>query len=403
MHVRGLAIGLIVGFAATAAHAAGPASSRATTTPATTTAVGHPSFAADGLTLTAAAADVWDQGPLSIVQLRGPVRVTLGPAKLAADAAVVWLRPALPDGSRPVDVVLVGHAEVTVGTTTEYHDRYWVPAVVSGPIKLTPPPTGRSDENTPTYQAAAALLREQRPAATRAATVPVAPPSDVVALPPVVGAAAAAPPLEGRALQVDRGDLQSARTADGDLALVGSGGVGVHYRDAKQNLIEFTATNMVLFTDLKRSADATAGGSATDHVTAGYFEGDVQVFLTPAGGNKNELRVRAARIYYEFATDRAVMDDVLLHTVDARKGVPVFMRAAAVRQLSQGEYRAEGVVAQHQRVRHADVRPVGRPRLRPHRGQRRPAAGRAGHLLGRQRDAGRVRPAGAVLPAAGGP
>ncbi len=38
--------------------------------------------------------------------------------------------------------------------------------------------------------------------------------------------------------------------------------------------------------------------------------------------------MRAERVYYEFATDRAVLTDVVFHTVDASKGVPVFMRAA---------------------------------------------------------------------------
>ena len=80
-----------------------------------------------------------------------------------------------------------------------------------------------------------------------------------------------------------------------------------------------------------------------DHVTAGYFEGDVRVFVTPASASKNELRLRADRIYYEFATDRAVMDNVLLHTTDVRKGVPIFIRAEAIRQLSQGEYNMTGV------------------------------------------------------------
>jgi len=44
--------------------------------------------------------------------------------------------------------------------------------------------------------------------------------------------------------------------------------------------------------------------------------------------------MRAQRVYYEFDTDRAVMTDVLFHTVDLKKQIPLFMRASKLRQLS---------------------------------------------------------------------
>ena len=372
VRVRGSAIALLAAVPVVAAAAApptpssGPVATAPTTTAATTeaatrpaaaaagrpatAAVGQPPFQAGGLTMTAATARVWDQGSLSVVELRGPVRIELGAAKLTADDAVVWLRPPRADGTRPVDVVLVGHAESTVDRVTVSRDRYWVPAVVTGPIRLVGRRVAGPDERSATYRAAVALLAEQRPAAARAATAPVAaasaPPSDTVPLPTAVPPAAGIPPVAVRVLQFDRTNLHEERTADGNLALVGTGGVGVNYRDAQGNLLEFTGDSMVLFTDLKRAADAGGGGDKADaasHVTSGYFEGDVRVFTTPAGGTRNELRMRAERVYYEFATDRAVMDDVVFHTVDARKSIPIFIRATSIRQLSQGEFRAENV------------------------------------------------------------
>ena len=352
MRVHGTAIVLLALLLAVPTRAAGPAT---TTTTTAAKIVGQPPFRADGLTLTAAGADVWDQGSLSVVQLTGPVRIDLGPAAvLGADAAVVWLRPKRADGVQPVDLVLVGHATVQIDKITYSYDRYWVPAEVTGTVRLVGPRTARVSDASATYRAASALLREQRPsaaAATRvaaAAATTTAPASDVVPLPEPAAAPARSPKAVS-GLDVGRTDLQQERTADGDLALVGTGGVRVSYRhrdprEAKDTLLEFTADSMVLFTDLKQTRDANqGGGSATDHVTAGYFEGDVRVFTTPGNAGRNELRVRAERVYYEFATDRAVMDDVVFHTVDARKGVPIFIRAAAVRQLSQGEFKADDV------------------------------------------------------------
>ena len=370
MHVRGIAIALLAVCPWVAA--AGPTTAEPTTTvaaatsptptaasrPATTAvAVGHPPFPADAMTLTAASARVWDQGSLNVAELSGPVRIDLGTAQLTADSAVVWLRPAAPGGGRPVDLVLLGHVSVTLDKITYSYDRYWVPAIVTGRIRLVGPLTALSDERSATYRAAVALLREQRPAATMATTtaaaatgpaVPTttaapAPPPDVVPLPPVGPGSGTALPV--RLLQADFQTFDRERTADGDLAYVCNGDCSVHYRDVKGNLLEFLAADMVLFTDVKDTRDATGGGrdAVGEHVVAGYFEGDVRVFTTPVGGNRNELRMRAQRVYYEFATDRAVMDDVVFHTTDARKGVPVFMRASAVRQLSQGEYKAEGV------------------------------------------------------------
>ncbi len=379
MRVRGPAIALLA-LAPISAVAAGPVTTTVPTTvpttapalvPATATVAGHPPFAAGAMTMTAATARVWDQGSLSVAELHGPVRIELGTATLTADDAVVFLKPAGAGGRRPVDVVLLGHVELAQAGIVFSYDRYWVPAEVTGAIRLVGQRSAEDDHGSATYRAAAALLREQRPAAVRFATTaaaaaaattgpttgrtagPGAAASGPVPLPPVVPAAAASPPppLPVRLLNFSAKALHRERAADGTLALVCTGGVSFNYLDAKQNLLEFSAENMVLFTDLKSARDATGGsggggdvaGSETDHVTSGYFEGDVRVFTTPANGSRNELRMRAGRCYYEFATDRAVLSDVVFHTVDARKGVPVFMRAAAVRQLSQGEFKADGV------------------------------------------------------------
>jgi hypothetical protein len=154
------------------------------------------------------------------------------------------------------------------------------------------------------------------------------------------------PALPSRFVQFD-GDFDRTITPDGDIAAVCRNGVNLRYRDAKGNLLEFVAHDMVLFTNLKQAKGAGAGEDARqfieDHVEAAYFEGDVQVYATPNGGKTNELRMRAERVYYELDTDRAIMTDVLFHTVDIQKQIPIFIRAAKMRQLSQGEFDIQGL------------------------------------------------------------
>ncbi len=329
----------------------------ATTMPATTqAAVGNPPFPADVLTLSAASTNVWNRGSLSVAELHGAAKIDLGTASLLADDAVVFIRPVAGDGKRPADIVLLGHVQVTQGRITFNYDRYWVPAIISGPIRLLGPRVAKADDDSEAYRAATALLREQRPATTTATapatttaatgpatTMATTLPADVVPMPPTTAPSAGPLPVKVLEPTFKAFDLQ--RTADGDIAYVCSGGVTLRYRDAKQDLMEFSAASMVLFTDLKDTRGAAGGGkdATFDHVTSGYFEGDVRVFMTPASASKNELRMRAERVYYEFATDRAVLTDVILHTVDSKKGIPVFMKAATVRQLSQGEFKADHV------------------------------------------------------------
>ena len=145
--------------------------------------------------------------------------------------------------------------------------------------------------------------------------------------------------------QVDRFDLT--RASDGHLAAVLTGHVLLQYRDEKQNLLEFSSTSAVLFTDLNDTHALTHGGDLknfiAEHVQAAYFENDVQVYSTPGLANHNELQMRAERVYYEFATDRAILTDVVLHTLDLKRQMPIFIRATSFGSCHRAEYKTEGM------------------------------------------------------------
>ncbi len=345
------------------------------------------------LTAGAAGARVWTDGRFNVVELTGPGASVVvdqpetGRATLSADAIVVWIspEPGGPADARQVEVALLGHARISQDGRDRTQGELWVPTTpVHGSVTLVGERANGPDTDSQTYARAVALRRAEMPVPsttatapaattttttpttattteTAAATVPSVPlrqrpavPGGVVELPPAVPADAPKQgPLPGRSVSVDRADFDRTYAADGTLAAVLSGGVTVRYRDEKRDLTEFVAQQAVLFTDLK-DADLKALGGAggtggaggrnpvMDHVVSAYFEGDVRVYVTPAAASRNELRLRAARVYYEFATDRAVLTEVVLHTVDAQKGIPIFIRADALRQKSQTEFSADG-------------------------------------------------------------
>jgi hypothetical protein len=335
---------------------------------------------ADSLLIKCARAQLWDQDKISVAELTGPVNLELDHTKMSADNAVVWIgpNPGGPVNSHRVQISLIGRAQLQQAGVLRLDRRLFVTAVVSGDLKLIGERASGADESSPLYQDAAAV-REGKPSTTNPATLPTITPAPVEPalggispLPPLVPSTApttepistvpwptvtppvlpttqpiGGAPVTGPRLMEFDGDYERTVTPDGTIAAVCTNGVSLRYRDQQQNLLEFTARSMVLFTNLKQFKGAGEGENArqfiADHIVSAYFEGDVQVYMTPLNGMRNELRMRAERVYYEFDTDRAFMTDVLFHTVDLKKGVPMFMRAQKLRQLSSGEFKMENV------------------------------------------------------------
>ncbi len=69
-------------------------------------------------------------------------------------------------------------------------------------------------------------------------------------------------------------------------------------------------------------------------VEAAYLEGDVQLSQGPN-------TIRAARLYYDFLEDRALILDAVVRTMLEQRGVPLYIRAAEIRQLSVSEFSAD--------------------------------------------------------------
>ncbi len=297
--------------------------------------------AADSITMKSARAQCWDQSDASVVELTGSVHISLETAKMSSDNAVVWImpNPGGPADSHKVQIALIGQGLLQQDGVLRMDRRLLVNAVVTGNIQLIGDRATGADESSPLYNDAAALRAgtptttpyvpisapsatvapirppqippgaivplEGLPGTTQAVTGPTSNPSvgssqspwfRVASIPaPAMPPAKTTAAVPGRVLQFD-GDYQRVITSDGTLAAVVTNGITLSYRDPQQNLMEFVARNMVLFTNLK-DLKGISGGQDTrhfiaDHIVSAYFEGDVQVFVTPASTTTNDLRMR---------------------------------------------------------------------------------------------------------------
>ncbi len=348
--VRFAAIRVTCVAGAVAAVAAFCTPSRAQTPPTSDTFIIH-----------AASAATWGQAGTAIIQLQGPVNIQLDQATLSADGAVIWLRPieGAVVGRQRADIALLGHARIRQGDVQRSGKELMISAEVRGSVALTAEHRLALDQSSSAeYRQALALARGSggtgnEPSDNTRPEIAPAPP----ALPPVKprhpGQIAPTPPrAEGPAaspqsppLTIRFKSLETTKTAEGKVAVILSGGVLLLQERPNHDFIELQAERAVLFTTLNSLSDAGRDRGeikqVQDAVTAAYLEGDVRISYTSgdaalSGGQ----RLEANRVYYEFATDRAILTDAVVHSVEPTHQIPIILRATKIRQLALGEYDA---------------------------------------------------------------
>jgi len=69
-------------------------------------------------------------------------------------------------------------------------------------------------------------------------------------------------------------------------------------------------------------------------VAGAYLQGDVVL-------TRGERLIRASELYYDFENDRALILDAVMRAMAPERNIPIYVRAAKVRQLSRTEYTAQ--------------------------------------------------------------
>ncbi len=194
----------------------------------------------------------------------------------------------------------------------------------------TPPPAPVEPvEVTPAIRPQPAKVAELTPA-TQAAE-DVAPPAGEQEPPPVP-----TKPVEFRADQVTMQTLD-----DGRRVAIAQGNVYLSQGDPDSDLFhELRAQAAVVFFEQDSNADKDSYSRASikpgrlkatgETITGVYLEGDVVIA-------RGERSFRGEAAYYDFKTDRAVIDDPVLRTIQESRQVPIYIRAREARMLSARE------------------------------------------------------------------
>ncbi|HMB94725.1 MAG TPA: hypothetical protein VKK61_01665, partial [Tepidisphaeraceae bacterium] len=306
----------------------------------------------DYLTINADRASTWTDGPTNVVQLQGPVTIQTDRAKLTADRAVIWLTP-VPNSvldEQTAEIALIGNASVEQPQVTRSGDSLYVTTEVQGNIRVTA--NDRIAQNlsdSDLYHVASALrpLNNVAPGShppqaqwiiQQPWLFPTSMPSTQPTSQPTTLPSA---PVSFRANKV-----QTAQTPDDKVAVTLSGSVVVFQSRPNGDFIELQADRAVLFTNLSSLREMSVAdrfNRIDEAINAAYLEGDVRITFTPAGKDHAEQRLIANRVYYDLRTDRAVLTNAVIHTVELKSKTPMIVRANFVRQLSAGEYKSEDV------------------------------------------------------------
>ncbi|MBL4591402.1 MAG: hypothetical protein JKY96_05525, partial [Phycisphaerales bacterium] len=131
------------------------------------------------------------------------------------------------------------------------------------------------------------------------------------------------------------GDRVVAQGSDAEHpgTITASGGVVVQYQDPQtRQTLDLKAERMVVFLKPGKLTE-TLGRISAESIEGIYLEGGV------LAGN-SEWTARAPKMYLDVARGRALMLDAVFWTVDEKTGMPLYIRADAVRQESRNEFTA---------------------------------------------------------------
>ena len=131
-------------------------------------------------------------------------------------------------------------------------------------------------------------------------------------------------------------DVRQVEPAPGEAPVIMLvGGIAAQVTSvASRDSVQLTAERGVVF--LEPSADAAFAVQDIDAVGGIYLEGDVNI-------TNADYTFRADRAYFDPKTQRAVALDAVFWTYDAERGMPLYLRAEAIRQESENQWSGENV------------------------------------------------------------
>lgn len=127
----------------------------------------------------------------------------------------------------------------------------------------------------------------------------------------------------------------------GEASLIVTGGIVVQYVNAATGTSqEITAERGVVFLRAAPTSELITSPNVED-VIGLYLEGNV--VATSRDPEEGEYTLRGPRIYYDVRNNRALVVDAVFWTYDQRVGMPLYVRAKALRQEAKNRFSGAGV------------------------------------------------------------
>lgn len=312
--------------------------------------------------LEAARAHVWREGSAQRLLLRGGTTITLGNVSLDAHRAAVWLEqvePGLWQVFAFLEDVGTPGADAAVSLTAQTLPVEGLIRTEDLVLRVDVRERGKpsSEFLTSAERALAFRLRsaiggaewESIERAVQGEADPVPPPAPPEARPTLA-------PSEREALSQRRRQAAEDPSAepifrstgtvsigtgelaivpiDGQNAVLVTGGVTLQYWDRLSSaMLQLRAERAVVF--LAAGPNPAGTEFAADSVEGIYLEGGVVA-------TDGSYTLRGPRMYYDLASNRALALDSVFWSYDRRIGMPLYLRADAIRQTATGSFSAEG-------------------------------------------------------------
>jgi len=282
----------------------------------------------------------WDDGATRRLFLRGDVVVFVGIHTFRAKRAVVWMEPTIINGAQShklaiyFDHVFDPAEDADIGLAA---DRILITGVVAGPRTLTTDSLDHGRPDSSFLTQAEHRLAQHLTEIASAGRAGIDPFSGAVVESSV--RLALDPVEQGEVIIPERGVLSIAAptraliTGDDENAVVLTDGVILQFNDIESGqTLQITAQSAVAFLKPEASGADPFNLTASD-LTGVYFEKDVVA-------TNGRYTLRGPRLHYDLATDRAVVLDAVFWTYDEKRGLPLYVRADAIRQTATNEWTA---------------------------------------------------------------
>lgn len=291
----------------------------------------------------------------------GDFELQLGRRRLYAREAACWLTRRTHDGLDYIhfEIVLLRDAKVVdaAGTVTR-GPALFVTLNSSGSIRTSADrKTMNAPQDQPSYGKARQIRDTMRNRLPDSETAPSAVTVLDLAEPAASGEPEVRPAVSyyGRSLTIDQLEDRPVVTVIGDVYVFrGESDSGLPIELRADSAVIFLAQEVetpeedkdVDQTRPDLSADGASplseigvdvggvGVEGIERVDSVYLEGDVVL-------TSGDRMVRASRMYYDFASDKALILDAVIRAFEPKRDLPVYLRAEEIRQLSATEFSAK--------------------------------------------------------------